>query len=130
VKRFDEVLVSNAVYVFGYPKSLGLPHIPQLDYARPLLRSGIVAGKNEARRAIIIDCLVYPGNSGGPVVEIAHEAPGLRLRVIGVAIEYVPAVTSWEQNGQKHYNIAHSGYSVVTSMDPVLSLIEQLKQKP
>jgi hypothetical protein len=40
VKRFDEVLVSNAVMIFGYPRSLGVPVRPQFDPDRPLLPGG------------------------------------------------------------------------------------------
>lgn len=46
VKRFSEVLVSNEVIVFGYPRSIGVTNVRQLDYSRPLLRKGIVAGTN------------------------------------------------------------------------------------
>src|SRR5207253_2041464 len=52
IKRFDEVLVANNVLIFGYPTSIGLKQLPQIDYARPLLRVGIVAGKNEANRTL------------------------------------------------------------------------------
>jgi hypothetical protein len=44
LNKFDDVLVANEVVVFGYPVSLGLKNHPQLDYERPLLRKGIVAG--------------------------------------------------------------------------------------
>ena len=46
IKRFEDVFVSNEVVVFGYPNSIGLRHKPQIDYTRPLLRKGIVAGTN------------------------------------------------------------------------------------
>jgi hypothetical protein len=133
VKRFSEVMVSNKVMIFGYPRSIGIQTIPQFDPDRPLLRSGIVAGKNEAtRRAIIIDCPSYPGNSGGPVVEIHEDGFNRLLRVIGVVVEFVPSVQSFtDKSGQTHHNITNSGYTVVAPMDPVLTLVEQLeKQKP
>jgi hypothetical protein len=100
IKRFDDVLVSNRVLIFGYPSSIGLRHggppgqratmdtikdLAQLDYARPLLRSGIVAGKNQARRTLVIDCPSYWGNSGGPVLEIEQaDALTWNFRVMGV----------------------------------------------
>ena len=37
VRLYNDVMVANNVYIFGYPVSLGLPHIPQLDFSRPLL---------------------------------------------------------------------------------------------
>ncbi len=70
VRLFADVIVGNDVMVFGYPSSLGLEQLPQVDIHRPLLRKGIVAGTNPEKRAIIIDCPSYFGNSGGPVVEL------------------------------------------------------------
>lgn len=58
LKKFDDVLISNDVLIFGYPTSIGLRQLPQLDYSRPLLRRGLVAGKNLANRTIVIDCSV------------------------------------------------------------------------
>jgi hypothetical protein len=82
-----------------------------------------VAGKNEAtRRAIIIDCPSYPGNSGGPAVEIDERGFQSRLTVIGVVVEWVPLVT---QGG-----LANSGYTVLAPMDGVLDLVEGLEKKP
>jgi S1-C subfamily serine protease len=68
VKTLDQTLIGNDVIVFGYPTSLGLQAKPQLDPHRPLLRKGIVAGQNLQRKAIVLDCPVYQGNSGGPVI--------------------------------------------------------------
>jgi len=125
IKRFDEVLISNDVLIFGYPTSLGLA--PQLDHARPLLRSGIVAGKNEQNKTIIIDCPAYRGNSGGPVVQIQTYADrrGL-LRVftfIGVVTQFVPAAVVGN-------TLINSGYTVVVPMDRVLETVERLEKKP
>jgi hypothetical protein len=119
VKRFAEVLVSNEVIVFGYPSSLGVPNIPQLDYSRPLLRKGIVAGTNEALKSIVIDCAVYPGNSGGPVVELTRDSTGTRFRIIGVIIQYVPF-----KPDDAASVLSNSGYAVAAGMDSVLDLVE------
>ena len=67
---FADVKISNDVYIFGYPESLGLEQLPQLARDKPLLRSGIVAGTNHEENMIHYPRLpVFPGNSGGPVVE-------------------------------------------------------------
>src|SRR5581483_9606964 len=46
VKRFDEVLTASEIYIFGFPSSIGYPNVPQIDYLKPLIRRGIVAGIN------------------------------------------------------------------------------------
>jgi hypothetical protein len=38
MKKFDEILLGNDVYVFGYPSSIGLRKQPQIDYQKPLIR--------------------------------------------------------------------------------------------
>jgi hypothetical protein len=133
VARFDEVLVSNNVFVFGYPTSLGLKALPQFDLKRPLLRRGIVAGLNLDQRSIVLDCPVYPGNSGGPVLEEDDESPGnRRFRVIGVIAEFVPAVETWLNVGHNYNNVTinNSGYSIATPMDFVLELLGKDAQPP
>ena len=122
VKRFAEVLVSNEVIVFGYPSSLGVPNIPQLDYSRPLLRKGIIAGTNEALKSIVLDCPVYPGNSGGPVVEVTRDGTGTRFRIIGVIIQFVPFA-----QGDAANVLSNSGYAVAAGMDAVLDLVETFR---
>jgi hypothetical protein len=61
IKYFKDVNVGNEVYAFGYPTSITSVN-PWLNIKLPLLRKGIVAGKNELLNAII-------GNSGGLVME-------------------------------------------------------------
>src|SRR5438552_267375 len=72
LKTYAHVLTANDVFVFGYPSSIGLKNIPQIDYDRPLLIKGIVAGKNAKANTIVLQGFVYPGNSGGPVLQVQH----------------------------------------------------------
>lgn len=128
VKRFDDVLTANTIYVFGYPTSLGIREVPQIDPLRPLLRFGIIAGTNPSRKTIILDCPSYPGNSGGPVLEV--EVVGIasrRFRVIGVVIQFVPFAETWVNVTHKYQNLtmSNSGYTVAASMDAVLELISK-----
>ena len=120
VKRFDQVLTGNEVMVFGYPTSLGLQQLPQIDVHRPLLRKGIVAGTNPQKRSIVLDCPSYPGNSGGPVVELDKEGFQTHFNVIGVVSQYVPFADS----GRSFMMLSNSGYSIVTPMDFVLDLVK------
>jgi hypothetical protein len=126
LKKYDDVLIANEVIVFGYPTSLGLKEVPQLDPLRPLLRAGIVAGQNPATKSLIIDCSVYPGNSGGPVVELTRQAFRVEFKVIGIVREFVP----FEEKsinlpyGYANRFITNSGYAIATPMDFVLELLK------
>jgi hypothetical protein len=119
VSKLNEVLVGNDVYLFGYPISLALSQDFQIDPERPLLRKGIVAGINRFTHSIILDCPSYPGNSGGPVVEVdTVDAFSRRFRLIGVVDQFVPF--SAPERGMPR---ANSGYSVIIPMDFVLELV-------
>jgi hypothetical protein len=120
VSRFDQILVGNSVILFGYPTSLELKEIDQLDPLRPLLRRGLVAGLNTQKRSVVLDCPVYPGNSGGPVVEMDRQGWfGYRFSVIGVVSEFVP----FRDKARSFTMDSNSGYSIATPMDFVLDLI-------
>ena len=132
VKKYDDVLVANDILVFGYPTSLGLKNIPQLDYSRPLLRAGIIAGKNDSLRSLILDCPIYPGNSGGPVLEIDEEGLQRHFTVVGVISEFVPVAEEWLNitHGYTNTSIGNSGYAVAVPMDFVLELIDDFEKPP
>jgi hypothetical protein len=127
-KGFDDVFVSNDVYLFGYPSSIGIQEMPQLDYQRPLLRKGIIAGKNPSRRTIILDCPSYYGNSGGPVVQAERLGLGkTEFKIIGIVSQFVPFKETWVNVTHKmsHWEISNSGYTVVMPIDLVLDLIRE-----
>jgi len=126
VKRFDDVLVANDIYIFGYPTSLGIADAPQFDYLKPLLRKGIIAGKYDVLKTLILDCPVYFGNSGGPVLESTFIGTGYEFKVIGVVSEFIPFAERWINETQRYsnINISNSGYSVCTSMDVVLEMLK------
>lgn len=131
LKIFDDVLVANDVFLFGYPRSLGIQQIPQFDYERPLLRKGIVAGKNENKHTIIIDCPSYPGNSGGPVVQVEQVSFTRReFKIIGIVKEFIPFTQKWYniRYGTSYAEITNSGYTVVVSMDYVNELLANQKK--
>jgi hypothetical protein len=117
---FKEVSISNDVFLLGYPTSIGIPNIPQLDYSQPLLRKGIVAGKNLINNTIIIDCPSYQGNSGGPVVEIdQNDSLVYTYRLIGILVAYIPFAETWKNlnYGWENFSVSNSGYSVVEPID-------------
>ncbi len=126
IKKYDDILVANEVLLFGYPTSLGIQGSPQLDPLRPLLRRGIVAGLNPSTKSVIIDCPSYPGNSGGPVVEVDRSALSATFNVIGVVSEFVPFAEKsiTYPIGYQNINISNSGYTTVTPMNFVLELVK------
>lgn len=113
-KLLKDVYVGNQVFVFGYPTSISAIN-PWLDIGLPLLRKGIIAGINNELKAIIIDCPVFQGNSGGLVIEAEKTSfTEIKYKAIGVITNLVPYRQKWIQN---------SGYSVVVPMDFVEELI-------
>jgi len=132
LKKFDEVLTGNDIYLFGYPVSVGIKQMPQIEHDRPLLRKGVVAGKNQSKKTIILDCPIYYGNSGGPVAQV--EVVGLgntEFRVIGIVSQFVPFQETWVNTTHKvsHWEISNSGYSVVIPADYILELVQKLNSK-
>jgi hypothetical protein len=121
IRTYDQVLVGNDAIAYGYPRSLGSLSADKqfdLDPLRPLLRKGLIAGLNEAKRTIILDCPAYRGNSGGPAVEVEPDGFQRKYLVIGVITEFVPLVET-----ASDFTFAfNSGYSVVEPMDAVLEL--------
>jgi len=126
IRPYKDVSIGNDVFIFGYPVSLGMKNYPQIDYARPLLRRGAIAGKNEAKKTIILDCPTVYGNSGGPVIEVEKiSLTQTKFWVIGVVSEFIPFQDTWynvqRQSGTRY--IENSGYSVVIPMDRVMELV-------
>jgi hypothetical protein len=124
---FKNILISNQVYVFGYPTSIGIKNIPQIDYDIPLLRTGIISGINQSKEYIIIDCPIYQGNSGGPVIQVDQQDIGTHVfTVIGIVSQFVPFAEYWENKTNKYINvnISNSGYAVVVPIDKVLEIIK------
>lgn len=127
-KLFNDVLISNDVFINGFPMSIGLKNDPQFENYRPLLRKGIVAGKNIKKETIIIDCPAYGGNSGSPVIE-EDQVNFLQKRfyLIGILSEYIPySQTSGNKSPrQANSELSNSGYSVVTPINKVLELVSK-----
>lgn len=127
-RMYKDVLIGNDVYISGFPSSLGLKRMPQIDYDRPLLRKGIISGKYDNRKTIIIDCPVFGGNSGGPVIELEDlSITNQKFYVIGIISQFVPFIEEWinPQHRLKNVEFENSGYSVVVPIDKVVELIEQ-----
>lgn len=126
-KVYSEVLISNNIFIFGYPVSIGLQNLPQINYSMPLLRKGIVAGKNDSNKTIILDCPIYQGNSGGPVIELEDEGNQIIYRLIGLVSQFIPVEDRWENKSFGLTNIqwSNSGYSVAMPVDFIKDLLPQ-----
>jgi Trypsin-like peptidase domain len=128
-RPFDHVLVSNDVFIFGYPIALSLSG--QFEPDRPLLRKGVIAGKNNLNNTIIIDCPSYPGNSGGPVIMVDDIGRTKKFLVIGIVTQFIPLVEQWRSSLYPdlppHITLSNSGYAVVEPMDYIMELINSFK---
>jgi hypothetical protein len=124
LKKFNDVLVSNEVFLLGYPNSLSFPSEPQIEFRKPLLRKGVIAGKNLLKETIILDCPVYFGNSGGLAIEVENVGAQRYFKIIGVVSQYIPFVERLQslQLGYMNVNYENSGYSVVVPIDTILDL--------
>jgi hypothetical protein len=127
----NEVLVSNNIFVLGYPTSIGLKHIPQFDYNAPLLRKGVIAGINKSENTIILDCATYGGNSGGPVIQESWDGNKKVFNLIGVVSQYIPYVQKWynRRDGLENKEYLNSGYSVATAWNSVVEIIEEMEKE-
>ena len=124
---YDDALPGNDVFVYGYPVSIGMREMPQFDMNRPLLRKGIVAGKYQPRKTIIIDCPSYGGNSGGPVVQASPFGIRTKFKVIGIVIEFIPFDESRVNPIPSGILTTNSGYAVVESVDRVLEILKEIE---
>ncbi len=127
IKKFSDILISNQAMILGYPNSLGNIQSGQIDYSRPLLRVGIVAGRNDTTMTVILDCPAYGGNSGGMAMEIEEVGLGQKkVWVIGIVAEFVPFFEQLvsKQYGTTNTNIENSGYSIVVPIDFALELMD------
>lgn len=128
VRLFDDSMIGNDVFMFGFPTSIAAQS-PDLGIERPLIRKGILSGKNPKLKTIIIDCPVQHGNSGSLVIE--KEPTGLgnySFNAIGIAVRYIPVFEKGvvQMSTTKEFvTYSNSGYSIVEPFDFILELINR-----
>ena len=124
-RSLEDICIGSDCVVVGYPVSIGMTPTPQLDFSKPLLRKGIIAGENKSLGTIIIDCPVYPGNSGGPILEVhqcGNHCNKLHYSVIGVVSERVSfAATTTVHGAAIGVTRENSGYGVVVPIQRLWS---------
>ena len=120
VKTFNDVFIGNSVIAFGYPISITRTN-PALDVKVPLLRKGIIAGKNNDLKLIILDCPIHHGDSGGLVLELEDVFPIVRYQAIGILTNMILA--------DDFSKAENSGFSVAVPMDDVLEIVKEWNTK-
>lgn len=109
----DSVDIGSDVFLVGYPISVTGGN-QFYEFNRPLLRKGVVAGKDVVKGRIVIDCFANHGNSGGPALSVKKINVFITdYKLIGIVTEIA------EING------ANTGYSIVEPIDKILQLIEK-----
>lgn len=122
---FDAISIASNILLVGFPSSLTVDDFYEVD--RPLLRTGIVAGKNVKNQTFIIDSLAYYGVSGGPVVRIDTEG---NLHILGIVSRFVPFITEWKNKHEmslSRQDFYNSGYAVCIPMDAIVNKIKNWK---
>jgi V8-like Glu-specific endopeptidase len=64
----NEVFEGASVLLYGYPGSVGTEY-----WTKPVMRHGVIAYVNPlqfGKQPILIDAMIFPGNSGGPVFTV------------------------------------------------------------
>lgn len=126
IKKFDELLIGNTVFTFGYPTAISKNNT-SLDIKLPLLRKGIIAGRNNALKLIILDSPAFGGNSGGLILEVEKDFKNLQYNekywAIGIITQFVPFLK------EDSVNAENSGYSIGVPMDAILELLNKENKK-
>ncbi|SCZ00515.1 S1 family peptidase [Flavobacterium caeni] len=125
IDKLEDIRIANNILLIGFPTSLIIEGARFFDVNRPLLRKGIVAGINSKDNTFIIDCPVFYGNSGGPVVEYKENG---EIKLIGIVSKYIPFVTEWRNNRESAFSrqeFSNSGYAVCVPIDEILTLLSK-----
>lgn len=128
--KFEQINIGSEVIMVGYPKSLGLKNIPQYDFNRPLMRKGIIAGKNVNLKNVVLDCPSFGGNSGGPVYMIIDEGISWQFKLVGLVSSFIPLEEAWvnPSYGIKNVEFANSGYSVIIPIEKAMNQIDVIRK--
>lgn len=121
--------VTAPVVILGFPMGLRSEH-----YATPIARHGMVARSYNGE--LVLDCFVFPGNSGGPVIYCPAIKVGANLTTtlvnseknIGVVVEYIPyvdvAISPQTQRPRISFE-ENSGLSIATPADRIIELLKR-----
>ncbi len=119
---FDDIMIASNILLVGFPSSLTVDNFYDVD--RPLLRTGIVAGKNINNTTFVIDSLAFYGVSGGPVLQIDNNTNS--IKIIGIVSRYIPFITEWKNKHERaisRQDFYNSGYAVCLPLDKILQYL-------
>jgi len=124
----------DGVFIPGFPMGLSGEH---RNYV--IVRQGAIARISElldgASKTFLVDALVFPGNSGGPVVlkpeivSIQGTQPNPKAALIGVVKSYESYVDTAISQQTKHARITFEENSGLAEVIPVDYINEMLKQR-
>ncbi|MCX2477452.1 trypsin-like peptidase domain-containing protein [Pedobacter sp. MC2016-15] len=121
--NFESILIGANIFLVGFPSSLTVDDFYDVD--RPLLRTGIIAGKNIGNHTFVVDSVAYYGVSGGPIVQIDVER---NIKIVGVVSRFVPFITEWKNKHESsisRQDFFNSGYAVCLPLDRLIERILQ-----
>lgn len=133
-----QIAGGDAVFTLGFPMGLAGD---EKKYA--IVRGGVVARLDrevvEKTGGFLIDCAVFPGNSGGPVILPTEmhtlgpqEMPRRRVHVIGIVSGYLPyedvAVSAQSMTPRVSF-VENSGLAGVVPLDAVHELARPIVQE-
>ena len=134
----ERIAGGDTVFTLGFPMGLAGD---EKKYA--IVRGGVVARLDqeivEKTGGFLIDCAVFPGNSGGPVILPTEmhtlgpdESPRRRVHVIGIVSGYLPyedvAVSAQSRTPRVSF-VENSGLATVVPLDAVHDLARPIIQK-
>lgn len=138
----EDIFQGAKIYVLGYPGSVGREF-----WNKALLREGIiswVSSANPQKDKMLIDCEVFPGNSGGPVFKIptgvgkdGNFIVGGGVKFIGIVSERRFSQTPVEAGGKsvldvagkELYSLESIGIGVIEPVSRVKELLDNLKKE-
>lgn len=132
-----DVCEGTIVYVLGYPVGIDEELVDDIVKA-PICRLGCIAKiehlyHGSGKKNYIIDAEVYPGNSGGPVINrpenicIQGTNKNESVNLIGIISAYLPyqEVLKSSQTGRpRMVNEENSGLSIVYPVDLIKDVVE------
>ncbi|MCD9855987.1 serine protease [Epilithonimonas sp. JDS] len=122
---YEGITIGSTIFQVGFPYSLTSTEFYEIN--SPLLRYGIVAGKNIKNKTFIIDSIAYYGVSGGPVLQ----KNGDEFSIIGIVSRFVPFITEWRNKHEKslsRQDFFNSGYAICLPLDIILKELEYANQ--